>query len=396
MNKILLIAFGTNTNPIGLYSIYDYLGRKGFDVDFLHLWGLTSLPVEIIGGYYDIVGISSSTVTRHLLPRVMASVRERFPNAKLVLGGRHFQPDVLDMLLDLDVKTANHIVIGDGEYAMEGIANGSENDHIIYGRPFEFEDFIEMEFPSPQFVKRYMLARPERKKPAVLLSRGCMFNCHFCSESRKVLTPDPDEAALYISCLEGFFRWKRLFIYDDIFGLNMNWLERFILALKNRKVQMRFQVFVHGKTLTEEKLDAFIEMGVDKLSLGAESGDDRVLKTINKRATTADYVKVHEMVKRRKGKIQLHCLWMIGNMGETLESLDATYRLSRAIGTDGNPFFGYAIPYPGSVFWQKRKEFGTVKTYDWKQWNNRELIFIPHGLTERDLRSAYRKCRSSK
>ncbi len=383
--RTLLVAFGSTTNPMGLQSIYYFLRHKGHGVDFVHLYGhISQLSRE--KKEYDVVGITCNTANRSRLYDVLALVKNRWTGAKIVLGGRHFHRDVLEMESErglLDV--ADHVVIGEGEYAMHSILDGYVKDQIVDGLLLPREYFDKVCLPEPGFITKNMRSRLETRQPAVLFSRGCPFNCHFCSESREVLRVSPDRAAQHIADLEECFGWRQIFIYDDIFGLDYDWLVYFNKGLRKRNVRAKFRVFIHG-SFDRGLLDLFLEIGVNKLCLGAESGDNSVLKAINKKATVEDYVKIHDLVSPRRDKVLLHCLWMVGNIGETEESLQATYELSREIGTDNNPFFGYSIPFPGSYFWKHRNEFGSITTYNWHRWNNRNIIFVPSGLGKDRLR----------
>jgi len=384
--RTLLIAFGVTTNPIGLQSIYYFLKHKGHVVDFIHLYGNIQ-NLRTVKNKPDVVGVTCNTANRYRLKEVLLMVRDLWPRTKIVLGGRHFHKDVLEMesekwLLDI----ADHIVIGEGEYALHSILDGYAEDQIIEGLLLPQEYFDKICIPEPWFISKYMMARPEKKQPAVLFSRGCPFNCYFCSESREVIRVSPDQAAAHISDLENYFGWKQIFIYDDIFGMNYDWLVYFNKGLRERNVKTNFRVFIHGNTLDETLLDLFLEIGVNQLSLGAESGDNRILRAINKKTTIEDYIRTHNLVYPHRDKILLHCLWMIGNIEETEESLKATYELSQEIGTDDNPFFGYAIPFPGSYFWRNRETFGRVVTYNWSKWNNRNIIFVPNGLSSEQLK----------
>ena len=89
------------------------------------------------------------------------------------------------------------------------------------------------------------------------------------------------------------------------------------------------------------------------------------------------------MFKAKKGPT-LHTLWMICNIGDTRETIVKNIKASKEIGTDSS-YISYAIPFPGTVFWKKAKEYGRIVDYNFNNWWNKTLVFIPNGLTKKEI-----------
>jgi radical SAM superfamily enzyme YgiQ (UPF0313 family) len=377
--KLLLIAHGLKTQPFGLIDIYNYLLAKDYQVSFLHIYN-DYRKLNTIKDVPEYIGITSNTLMSTATGVLIGYLKKKWPRSKIILGGRHFCNDILEVEKDQLLSKADYVVLGEGEYAIERIINGSVKDKIVYGTKLTERDFHNIKLPD-ELIMKYQVGVI---KNAVLFSRGCVFNCVFCCDRRvPVLRKEPDVCARHVKNLIGWLGNYNITIYDDIFSLNKKWLTAFRDEMKKQKVKAKLSCFIHGKNLTEEMIDLLIECGVVHMSLGAESGDNRILKLVNKNCTVEDYWAINEIVKRKK--VVLHTLWMIGNIGETKETIQKTIKLSKKIGTD-SPYFSYAIPFPGTLFWKKVPEYGKIIEHRFEKWDNKTIVFVPNGLTEKGMR----------
>lgn len=377
--KLLLVAFGQTTHPIGLSDIYNFLSGKGYNIGMIHLYDDVK-RINHVKEVPEYVGVTSFTHMRGKLDGVLKVIRQKWPSAKIILGGRHFVEDSLlleQKLLDSVYKT----VVGEGEYALLDILNEAcSDDKLIYGKKLSKEDYMNTIMPTIDFIRTNMKNSPV---PRVLFSRGCPFNCVFCCDRRiPLLRKDPEMAAWYIKQLKPIVGDSMINIIDDVFAVDKKWLELFRKSLESLGVSADFECFIHGKLFDKDMFNLLVDIGVKKFNLGAESGDNDVLKLLNKQTTVEDYIKINEMMS--KSDVKLHCMWMIGNIGETEHTINKTIKLSRKIGTN-KWWFSFAVPFPGTDFWKKAPEYGKILTYDFSKWYNSSLVYVPHGLTVKKL-----------
>ena len=383
--KILLVAHGNDTHPLGLADIYHFLQQRSFDVDFVHIGEKDKLSnIKYIP---DWVGITAMTRESVATLGVVKEVKNRWSKTKIVLGGKYFTDDILEFEKDRLIPLVNHIVIGEGEYAIQDLILGVKKDKIIYGEQIGKEDYLELPLPDEAFIRRHM-SLSIRVDPYIrtVLTRGCPFSCTYCSGFRcPVIRKEPDVAAWYIKKLARGFNNRKIFFLDDVFTVGKKWLKDFSEEYRKQKLNVKIKCFIHGRMFDEEIFDLLLSAGVDWLCLGAESGDDNILKLIDKKCKVEDYLKIDKIIKTSRRRVKFECLWMIGNIGETARTMRKTVELSKRIG-NMRPWFSFAIPFPGSVFWKQVKQYGKIVERDLSTWRNTTLVFVPNGTTAEEMR----------
>lgn len=95
---------------------------------------------------------------------------------------------------------------------------------------------------------------------------------------------------------------------------------------------------------------------------GIESGSQEVLNNIRKGATLAQVEQY--MADARRAKIKVHACYMVGNRGETRETMQQTLDLAMRLKADTAQFYPL-LPFPGTEAYRWAKENGYIKgSYD--------------------------------
>ena len=115
----------------------------------------------------DIIGISILTSTA----KRGYEIARQFPREKVIIGGVH-----ASLMPDEARQFARQVVVGEAEEVIVGIVEGSIKDEIVQGRAIE--DLDKFPFPDFSLIKGY---RPSYETMPISTSRGCPFNCTFCS-----------------------------------------------------------------------------------------------------------------------------------------------------------------------------------------------------------------------
>ena len=141
------------------------------------------------------------------------------------------------------------------------------------------------------------------------------------------------------------------------------------MLIENRK---RYKWIVNARvnTVDEELLRKMYEAGCRNICFGVESGDPLVRKQIGKQITAEQIKNAHKWA--RKAGLITSSFFMVGNLGETWQSIDKTVALAKSLQTD-NPTCTIATPFPDTEFMEKAEKNGWLLTKDWDKY-----ITTPH------------------
>ena len=377
------MAVGKGAQPWGAVSVFEYLHQECHDVGFIHLHGGMSGLDQITKPPW-IVGLSTYTTVAPQTMRTAREIRRRWPQTKIVIGGRHICPDIIERDGDEWLAMADYLVTGDGEYAMAKIVAGEAEPGVVEGTWLSAEDLNRVSLPSVGCIAN-LISRPHE----LLFSRGCPYRCTFCGSDRpRVIHVEPERAARYlVECAEWYGKLP-VFIMDDVFTADRQWLIDFACAYERIASHISIRCFIHGRRFDESLVGILSRFKLARVSLGAESGSDRILAEINKGTTMAQYRKVAALCRR--AGIHLHCLWMVGHPGETPMTLRETVAAARELGDDAG-HASLAIPFPGTQFWHQAKTTGEILDWDYSHWDNQHVIFKPHGVRTGQLKAAQKE-----
>ena len=168
----------------------------------------------------------------------------------------------------------------------------------------------------------------------VLSSRGCALKCVFCAPVERETFGTKyrwRSAANIVDEIE----WMRsigtnaLYFIDDFFGFSKPRIKELCEEMIRRDVILPWAAQVRAQGIELELLQLMRQAGCSTLCFGAESGSDRLLKTIRKGVTT-DQIRTQAQAIHDAG-IQLVGYFIVGAPGESDEERQATYSLIEEI-----------------------------------------------------------------
>jgi anaerobic magnesium-protoporphyrin IX monomethyl ester cyclase len=204
-----------------------------------------------------------------------------------------------------------------------------------------------------------------------------------------------EEMALIKSTLNPDHVW----FADDIFGLQPKWVAEFAREVAARNASIPFTIQSRVDLMTSQAIEGLARAGCIEVWLGAESGSQRLLDSMDK-GTRVDHIPaVRE--KLREAGIRACFFIQFGYPGETFEDIMATVNMVRETLPDE---IGVSVsnPLPGTRFHEMVKlELGEKD--HWDQSNDLAMMFQGtyqtdfyrrlHKLLHRDLvfRQNFRK-----
>ncbi|MCK4325488.1 B12-binding domain-containing radical SAM protein [bacterium] len=375
--KVLLIqpappfpSFG-DALPFGLASIASFLRKERMDVALVDL-GKESLPSDFVP---NVVGIGASTPYSKNAVFCSKKVKKLFPHAKIVFGGPHFTA-----IPENAFPYADAVIRGDGELAMLDICYNGISERVVNGTPIENLDDI----PLPDKDLLDCIYKGRKTRLHIVGARGCPFDCVFCAEhSKAVRYHSVDYFIENLRVLAQRYH-NDIFISDDIFTLNKERAAEICGKIIRMQLGLRLRVFGHINCFDKDLLLLMKQAGVHTISYGIESGNNNILRLINKKFTVDETRRV--VRETLETGINVDCLYMIGNVSETEETVADT--VAFALQASKERWCSFAIPFPGTKFYEVAEQYGTILTKDWDKYTNQNIAYVPYGLTKRYMRRA--------
>ncbi len=207
---------------------------------------------------------------------------------------------------------------------------------------------------------------------SLITARGCPYTCTWCSHSvfgdthrRRTPTDVADEVAYLVER----YRPHQLWYADDVLTIQPRWFLAYDDELKRRGIQVPFECISRADRLNERIVEVLADMGCTRLWIGAESGSQRLLDRMRRKANILD-VQAKTHMLQEKG-IQVGMFIMLGYEGEEIADLQATVDHLKA----SNPkIFLTTVAYPikGTQYY----ESVSGEIYSPREWGQR---------TDRDL-----------
>ena len=263
------------------------------------------------------------------------------------------------------------------------------------------EDLDDLEMPAWDLIrpKTYPEAQHGaffKKFPIapIITTRGCPYFCTFCAGSlisgRRLRTRTPDNVLDEIKMLYRTRGIREFHVIDDNFTLNKNFAKTLLKKLKAENLDISWSVpnGVRMDTLDDELLELMKDTGLYLISLGIESGSDRILRLMRKNITTDE---IRQSVARiRKHGIDIAGFFILGFPGETVEDIEKTIEFSLELDLIRANFFTY-LPLPGTESYNGLKAAGLLKGIDLKKFYFMNATFTPEGIGRGTLKALQRK-----
>jgi radical SAM superfamily enzyme YgiQ (UPF0313 family) len=125
--------------------------------------------------------------------------------------------------------------------------------------------------------------------------------------------------------------------------------------------------------------------------VGIESGNDKIHKLINKGTNCARIEAAVNLLK--KNGFYTAGMFMIGNVGETVETIEQTIDFAYRLPLD-RTWFSFAAPYPGTPFYDMVKDYGEILEPDFAKWNQASLVYRPKDVSIPDMHRLMRKAQA--
>lgn len=362
-----------------VFSIFDAITPKDIIMEYIDE-RIEDIPEKIDS---DIIALSVETFAARRAYQI--AKRYKKPNNKIVIGGFH-----ATAMPDEALEYCDTVLIGDAEDTwieyLKDFKQGSIKKKYISSNS---QNMIKLDFNCKAFDgKKY------NKVGLVQFSRGCKFNCDFCSINSfykcKVRQKSLDIIVQEIKNIKE----KILFFIDDNIFLDEKSAIELFNAIKPLKKKWACQISM-DIAFNDKILKLMKESGCILVLIGFESLNKENLKKMNKIAN----IKIQNYEKAIKNiykyKLMIYATFVLGYDYDTKESIDATLKFA----IDNNfaiANFNPLIPMPGTSLYDRlKKENKLIYEKWWLEPNYRygDSAYYPKKMTPNELKEGCKNAR---
>ena len=319
----------------GLAMLSGVLKKAGHDCytnDLRSYQSWETFEAEIKEQQFDLTLIGFHSVDKDAALKVCGIIKHYFPTKPIIVGGPH-----VTIAQEKELQNVDCIVWGEGEITiLELLKDLKHLPKLISGIPVDDLDslpLVDREFINSEFEKNSPLL-PLLPVPfyTINIGRGCPYSCRFCHQSgENPIFTKKWRVRSVGSVLDEIRTIKvgtgrpigSLMFHDDLFP-SKKWCEEYIDKIGERIpfwCQMRSDFIVSNESLIE----GLTEVGLTWVSLGVESGSQRMLDFLNKKSTVELNKQAIEILHRNKVNIFANIIF--GVPTETKEDIDLSGKL---------------------------------------------------------------------
>jgi len=375
---------------LGIFILGTLMKRRGWDVDVVFE---ESRPLDFEAlRAADIVGISTITSTAPRAYAIADRVREL--GVPVLMGGPH-----VTYLADEALEHADFVIRGEGEGPLTAFIDAWErhrsyasvaglsfrdrhsgrNVHNPQAPPAANLDDI----PIPDFAGLHFKGRSigGRTIIPVQTSRGCPFDCSFCSVTgmfgrtwRYRTIPNVlEELRRYDS------RRNFIFFYDDNFAANPARTKALLMAMIVEKFRFRWSTQVRADVARDPELVHLMKKaGCHTVFIGFESMNPQSLAGMNKKQTVEDIARAVRVLRRER--IHVHGMFVFGFDEDDWTTVKETVRFAKKARLTSTQFL-ILTPLPGSEFFRRMAAEKRILFRDWRLYDAHHVVFRPARLS---------------
>ncbi len=376
--------------PLWLIYAAAVCEKDGFEVGFLDAPAKLfdekkSLDfIETNGADTKLFVLDTSTPSIYSDIGFSQNLKKNFPDAKIILVGTH--PSALPEETLCVSESVDAIARHEFDYIVRDFARAIKNGEdfssvrgITYRKdgkvcstadmPY-IEELDEIPFAA-QFIKKYLVPEDYFFAPAafpeiqIFSGRGCMARCNFCvypqtMHGHKYRLRSPENVVAEFEYIaHNFPDVKEVVFEDDTFTAKKERVIAICEMLIQKGLHKRLRWLCNARVnLDYETMRKMRQAGCHLIIPGIESSNQQILNNIRKGTTVAQ---VEEYIRNaKKAGLMVHACYMVGNNGETKETMQETFKLALKLNTDTAQFYPL-LPFPGTQAYEWAKKNGYLK-----------------------------------
>ncbi|NTU97109.1 MAG: B12-binding domain-containing radical SAM protein [Chlorobiaceae bacterium] len=373
----MMVDSGSVSMPLNLIMVATLAGRL-FDVTLVDERIGDRIPEDF--SEYDVVAITSRTLNAEIAYRI--GDRALAQKKIVLLGGVH-----PTMMHDEAAQHCTSVVYGEVESIWDELEADMVNDQVksLY-RAKELRSMISMRSPDFSYALKSKNAGKYSSRIPILATKGCPVGCNFCttptvygkSYRYREIGLVLDEIRYHQERL-GRKRVNLSFMDDNI-SFRPQYFTELLEAMEKMKVRWNANIsmnFLHKPEIAR----IAARSGCDLMSIGFESLNPDVLRTVNK---GANRLKNYSTVvgNLHKNNVAIQGYFMFGFDDDSEKSFQATYDFIMENRIEF-PVFSLVTPFPGTPYYEEMKP--RLRHFEWEKYDTYHYMFEPRKISGEKL-----------
>lgn len=353
----------------------------------------------------ELIGITIPFSCQHYVAMAIGrTIKERFPGVIIVAGGNH----VSAVPYEIDRTIFDYLVIGEGENALLQLIQALDSHNSAetipgilaanatdYGRGPYIEPLDDLPYPALDLLPLQKLWASGRRWINMVATRGCVFDCNFCSihtvMGRKIRRRSVDNIISELNHWKKLYHIQEVYFEDDNLTMHRQWAKELFRRIAECNFKIRFYVRngIRADSIDKELLELMKAAGFQDIVIAPESGSQRTLDVIiGKKMRLEDCTRAVKLAHLVHLGIGL--FFVIGFPEETWGDIAVTIayaHLLMKLGANG-PWISLASPYPGTQFFNDCKARNLLpKDFDYRRCKTEDYQLVNSHYTGSELKA---------
>lgn len=386
-----------NCFPSGLGYLAAMLTRAGHDVEVFDMNATRPAYEDFLNfiaeSDYDIAGVGGIITIYKTIKRIVADLKRLHPDRPVMMGGScaTSAPHVM-----MAHTPADFLCIGEGEFTVPelvgAIGSGGDLSKVkgvwfrgadgkpVAGQPRPvIKDLDALPFPRWELfpmeaycvnpigavnVNKWLdggaAAADAPRSMNLTPSRGCAYKCTFCYHDFMGAGFRHRSARnIYeeIMAIREMYDIHYFHFTDDCFITNRKNVLEFCDILLRENAGIEWGCAGRVNLMTEPLVARMREAGCILLGYGIESGSQKVLDLMKKKATVGQAKNAIRLTQKYMGWAD--CSFIVGMPGETRETIRETIDFCKDVNLNPEVIF-FATPYPGTELYEIAMKAGKI------------------------------------
>lgn len=367
--------------PLGILYIASYVRKHGGNIVVCDLAGVPPDEwVDRIPAGYNFYGITMTTGDVPVANAVGRLIKKLYPKSTLVCGGAH--PSALPTQV-IEEGIFDIVCIGEGEQTALELVQGKPLDKIkgicykdnggiktTPSRPY-WKELDKLPFPAwdliPDLIS-YHLVEEGAPASCITCSRGCPYNCAFCSTmsvfKRTYRKRSAENIVQEVRLLRDKYGIKEVRLIDELTLLDRKHFVDICKSLAG--LGMRWRTHSRADLICKNKdlLKVAKDSGITELAVGVENPDDGILKLVNKQVTSAQCEEAVNAIK--DVGIQSKTYFIVGLPGESWKTVENMIAWIKRVKPDRTTLSTF-VPLPNCDIYvhPERYNYKIIHPNDW-------------------------------